>query len=441
MRQASGMASFTRAELESFRDAEVPDLLGPDLRLLFVGINPGLWTAATQTHFAHPANRFYPALLRGGVITRAISPSDGMTDADRDHLRSRGIGITNLVRRATARAAELTAEELRAGGAELEALVAREAPRVVAVAGITAYRTAFGHPKAVLGRQPEPLAGSELWVVPNPSGLNAHETVATLAEAYAEVARAAGLEHVPPLGRSGACLGEQRVVMTKLMFALWGDLSGLHSAEVHGRIAAAGGIRLQVNVSDEHVERAMRLSTFEPGIDGFASVWTASPSEGLRCRRRAARRRRPGRGLGGRGAGADRAAGEVGRLAARRAEQHRRTPQTGGAHPGGVAAPLAGRPHPVAIATQATFGYSQNLVVSRLTEETPEVSGIVEELFPMAGMDDMHAFYGSDGDDAELKSRLERLMASVARIGADRDLDLVPTSRYLYALSSAGAPR
>ncbi len=187
------MASFTRAELESFRDAEVPDLLGPDLRLLFVGINPGLWTAATQTHFAHPANRFYPALLRGGVITRAISPSDGMTDADRDHLRSRGIGITNLVRRATARAAELTAEELRAGGAELEALVTRETPRVVAVAGITAYRTAFGHPKAVLGRQPEPLAGSELWVVPNPSGLNAHETVATLAEAYAEVARAAGM--------------------------------------------------------------------------------------------------------------------------------------------------------------------------------------------------------------------------------------------------------
>ncbi len=191
------MASFTRAELESFRDAEVPDLLGPDLRLLFVGINPGLWTAATQTHFAHPANRFYPALLLGGVITRPISPSDGMTDADRDHLRARGIGITNLVRRATARAAELTAEELRIGDAELEALVARESPRVVAVAGITAYRTAFGHPKAVLGRQSEPLAGSELWVVPNPSGLNAHETVATLAAAYGEVARAAGLDTVP----------------------------------------------------------------------------------------------------------------------------------------------------------------------------------------------------------------------------------------------------
>ena len=191
------MVMFTRAELESFRDAEVPDLLGPDLRLLFVGINPGLWTAATQTHFAHPGNRFYPALLRGGVIAEPISPSAGMTDADRDRLRARGIGITNLVRRATARADELTKDELVAGGAELEALVRRTAPKVVAVAGITAYRTAFGKPRAVLGRQPEPFAGSELWVVPNPSGLNAHATVATLAEAYAEVARAAGLDTLP----------------------------------------------------------------------------------------------------------------------------------------------------------------------------------------------------------------------------------------------------
>jgi TDG/mug DNA glycosylase family protein len=194
MRQSSPVASFTRAELESFRDAEVPDLLGPDLRLLFVGINPGLWTAAVQTHFAHPANRFYPALLRAGLITRPVSPSDGMTEEDRDHLRSRGIGITNLVHRATARAAELTAEELRAGRADLEALVRRTSPQVVAVAGITAYRIAFGLPRAVLGRQPEDLAGAELWVVPNPSGLNAHATTASLAEAYAEVGRAAGIE-------------------------------------------------------------------------------------------------------------------------------------------------------------------------------------------------------------------------------------------------------
>ena len=147
------MPRFTRAELESYRDAEVPDLIGPGLRLLFVGINPGLWTAATQTHFAHPVNRFYPALLEAGIITEPISPSAGMTDADRDHLRSRGIGITNLVRRATARASELTDEELRAGGLELVETIRRTSPRVVAVAGITAYRAAFGQRRAVLGHQ------------------------------------------------------------------------------------------------------------------------------------------------------------------------------------------------------------------------------------------------------------------------------------------------
>ena len=188
---------FTRAELESFRDAEVPDLLPTrpehDLRLLFVGINPGLWTAATGTHFAHPGNRFYPALLLAGVLEQPIDPADGMTDDDRDLLRERGIGITNLVPRATAKASELTPTELHEGGARLTALVARERPKVVAVAGISAYRTAFGLPKAVAGRQPTDLAGAELWVVPNPSGLNAHETVASLAAAYRQVGEAAGI--------------------------------------------------------------------------------------------------------------------------------------------------------------------------------------------------------------------------------------------------------
>ncbi|WP_028472467.1 mismatch-specific DNA-glycosylase [Nocardioides alkalitolerans] len=188
---------FTRAELESFRDARVPDLLpgagDPPLRLLFVGINPGLWTAATQTHFAYPGNRFYPALLEAGIVTQRIDPAAGMTDDDRRHLRSRGIGISNVAPRATAKASELSTEELREGGTALRALVEREAPRVVAVAGITAYRTAFSLPKAVPGRQPEPWGASELWVVPNPSGLNAHETVASLAVAYGEAARAAGV--------------------------------------------------------------------------------------------------------------------------------------------------------------------------------------------------------------------------------------------------------
>lgn len=192
----SARRSFTRAELESYRDAEVPDLLpgpGQELRLLFVGINPGLWTAATQTHFAHPGNRFYPALLRAGVLTRAVDPAAGMTDEDREHLRERGIGITNLVRRATARADELTTDELREGGDRLLATIARTRPAVVAVAGITAYRQAFGVRKAQTGEQPEPVEGARLWVMPNPSGLNAHETVESLAVAYAEPARAADL--------------------------------------------------------------------------------------------------------------------------------------------------------------------------------------------------------------------------------------------------------
>ncbi|GAA1169016.1 mismatch-specific DNA-glycosylase [Ornithinimicrobium humiphilum] len=198
MAEAAPRRRFTREELEAFRDAEVPDLLPVEgsatpVRLLVVGINPGLWTAATSTHFAHPVNRFYPALLEAGIIARRIDPSAGMTDDDRAHLLARGIGITNLAPRATARADELTAQELRDGGRRLRATVARVRPAVVAVAGITAYRSAFGVRTARAGEQPEPLEGARLWVVPNPSGLNAHETVASLAAAYAEPARAAGV--------------------------------------------------------------------------------------------------------------------------------------------------------------------------------------------------------------------------------------------------------
>jgi TDG/mug DNA glycosylase family protein len=184
---------FTRAELEAFRDHEVPDLVGPGLRLLFVGINPGLWTAATQTHFAHPGNRFYPALLKAGIIDRVIDRGVGMSDDDRRHLVERGIGITNLVARATPKASELTDAELREGGDRLVRFVDTHRPCVVAVAGITAFRSAFDRRDAVGGRQPEDLAGAELWVVPNPSGLNAHETIDTLALAYAAPALAAGV--------------------------------------------------------------------------------------------------------------------------------------------------------------------------------------------------------------------------------------------------------
>jgi len=187
---------FTRAELESFRGAEVPDLVGSAMRLLFVGINPGLMTAATGIHFGNPGNRFRPALVGAGLLPPLDGAPPGMTEADLATLVSRGVGITNLVRRATARADELTRAELVAGGASLEAFVARHTPRVVAVLGVTAYGLAFAHPRAVLGRQPDPLAGSALWVVPNPSGLNAHETIASLAAAYAAPARAAGIPGV-----------------------------------------------------------------------------------------------------------------------------------------------------------------------------------------------------------------------------------------------------
>jgi TDG/mug DNA glycosylase family protein len=184
---------FSRAELESFRGVAVPDLVGPGLRLLFVGINPGLWTAATQTHFAHPGNRFYPALRRAGIIHRDMDRSGGMTDEDRAYLVARGLGITNLVNRATGRADELSPAELRAGCLRLTEFVRQHRPRVVALAGISAYRTAFSRPRAHGGEQPESLAGARLWVVPNPSGLNAHDTLDSLAEAYAAPARAAGV--------------------------------------------------------------------------------------------------------------------------------------------------------------------------------------------------------------------------------------------------------
>ncbi|GGF55737.1 mismatch-specific DNA-glycosylase [Marmoricola endophyticus] len=187
------MARFTQAELQDYRGVTVPDLLGPDLRLLFVGINPGLWTAAVQTHFARPGNRFYPALLAAGIITEPVDPGEGMTDADRARFTGRGLGITNLVARASARADELDAAELRDGAVRLRALVADRSPAVVAVAGITAYRTAVGDRHARAGRQREDWGGTQVWVVPNPSGLNAHESAASLAEAYAAPARAAGV--------------------------------------------------------------------------------------------------------------------------------------------------------------------------------------------------------------------------------------------------------
>jgi TDG/mug DNA glycosylase family protein len=183
---------FSKAELDKFRGATVPDLTGPNTRLLFVGINPGLWTAATQTHFCHPSNRFYPALRRAGLIDFEIDTDTGMTAHQRDEFTTRGMGISNLVERATVRASELSAAELVGGGDKLSRLVERVEPTVVAVAGVTAYRTAFGDKTAVLGRQERPGL-SEWWVLPNPSGLNAHVTIDGLADWFRRVAEAAGI--------------------------------------------------------------------------------------------------------------------------------------------------------------------------------------------------------------------------------------------------------
>ncbi|MCW3820051.1 G/U mismatch-specific DNA glycosylase [Micromonospora sp. DR5-3] len=163
----------------------LPDVIAPGLDVLFVGINPGLWSAATGWHFARPGNRFWPALHRGGFTPRQLHPSE------QDELPALGLGITNMVARATARADELSAEELVRGAEELAGKVGRYRPRWVAVVGVTAYRIGFARPKAGFGPQPEPLGGARLWVLPNPSGLNAHFTPETLGAAFGELHAAA----------------------------------------------------------------------------------------------------------------------------------------------------------------------------------------------------------------------------------------------------------
>lgn len=190
------MVRFSRAELAAFRGGTLPDLVEPGVRLLFVGVNPGLRTVAVQAHFGRRGNRFYPALFRAGIVDRLIDASAGFLPDDREHLSARGIGITSLVAAATARADELSVQELTSGARALAERVARIGPRVVAVLGITAYRIAFERPKALVGRQPYEIGGAQLWVVPNPSGLNAHATLAGLADAYRQVALVAGIELV-----------------------------------------------------------------------------------------------------------------------------------------------------------------------------------------------------------------------------------------------------
>lgn len=184
---------YTQVELQAYRDATVPDLLPDPLRLLFIGINPSLWTAATGAHFARPGNRFYPALHRSGLTGHLIDASAGYRREDLAELTSRGIGISNLVPRATARADELTRQELEAAPARLDALLAEHAPAVVAVLGVGPYRMATGRRRAQVGEQESPWPDTRLFVAHNPSGLTAHATVDSLAVQYREAGRAAGI--------------------------------------------------------------------------------------------------------------------------------------------------------------------------------------------------------------------------------------------------------
>jgi TDG/mug DNA glycosylase family protein len=159
-----------KLDLEAARGATIPDVLpvpGEPFQVLFTGINPGLYSAATGWHFARPGNRFWPALHASGFTPRQLKPSE------QQELTRYGLGISNIAPRATAQAAELTPAELEEGGARLRALAEERRPRFVAIAGVTAYRVAFARPKAVIGPQPEPFGPARLWVLPNPSGLNA----------------------------------------------------------------------------------------------------------------------------------------------------------------------------------------------------------------------------------------------------------------------------
>ncbi|WP_169949422.1 G/U mismatch-specific DNA glycosylase [Microbispora sp. H11081] len=170
----------TKADLDAAKNTTIEDVLGPALDVLFCGINPSLYSAATGHHFARPGNRFWPALHLSGLVPRRLAPSE------QHLLPSYGLGITNVVARATARADELAPEELREGGARLARLVAEVRPRVLAVAGVSAYRVAFARPAAGIGPQEDTIGETALWVLPNPSGLNAHWTLEAIA---AEMAR------------------------------------------------------------------------------------------------------------------------------------------------------------------------------------------------------------------------------------------------------------
>lgn len=177
----------TRADLLAARDRTIRDVIAHGLRVLFCGINPGLYSGATGHHFARPGNRFWPTLHQAGFTPRLLRPSE-----ERE-LLSPGYGITNLVARTTATADELSKDELLAGRKQLERKVKRYQPQVLAVLGIGAYRFAFQEPKAILGLQPRSIASTSIWVLPNPSGLNAHYQLSALVEQFQRLREFSGL--------------------------------------------------------------------------------------------------------------------------------------------------------------------------------------------------------------------------------------------------------
>jgi len=178
------MIKPTAQALQAATDKLVPDIIGPNLRILFCGINPGLYSAATGHHFARPGNRFWPALYASGLTPELLTP-------DKDQrLLEFGYGITNVVRRASSGAAELTSDELRVGGEHLDDTVRRYQPQWLAVLGIDAYKKAFGLKHALVGLQERQIGATHVWLLPNPSGLNAHYSPARFAEAFADLRRA-----------------------------------------------------------------------------------------------------------------------------------------------------------------------------------------------------------------------------------------------------------
>ncbi|MDX3234368.1 G/U mismatch-specific DNA glycosylase [Streptomyces sp. ME03-5709C] len=175
----------SRDELEAARDRVIPDVIADGLRVLFCGINPGLLSAATGHHFARPGNRFWPVLHACGFTPRRLDP------AEQNELLAYGLGITNVVARATARADELTRDELVEGGMLLRETVERYAPRRLAVVGVTAYRVAFAEPRAKIGPQDRTIGGTRIWVLPNPSGLNAGWSTQAMTEEFGRLRAAA----------------------------------------------------------------------------------------------------------------------------------------------------------------------------------------------------------------------------------------------------------